>query len=248
MRVGVLGTLVWDTIDHPDGERIQRWGGIAYSLAAAAAAIRPGWTIRPIIRLGRDLAVEAAAFLDTLPGLERPGGVVVVDEPNNRVHLRYRDRHHRDEILTGGVGTWAGSELEPLLHGLDALYVNMISGFELSLHTVGRLRRAVPGLRYVDLHSLLLGVAPDGTRVPRRLPRRETWLSAFDVVQANTRELSLLAGDDAPEAVAREAVRAGLGAFLVTDGPAGARWYAAPAAVAPGAGAGRASCSRSPPR
>ncbi len=226
MRIGVLGTMVWDRIDHPQVEGVERWGGIAYSLAAASAALPAAGSIRPIIRLGSDLADRARAFFDSVPGLERPGGIREVEEPNNRVHLRYRDAGHREEHLTGGVGGWRWHELEPALDGLDALYVNLISGFELDLDTAARLRDAVGGPVYADLHSLLLDMAPGGRRVPRPLERRDDWLDAFDVVQANERELALVAGDDDPAAVARHAVRRGLGAVLVTRGPAGATWYA----------------------
>jgi sugar/nucleoside kinase (ribokinase family) len=219
--------MVWDRIDHPAVEPVERWGGIAYSLAAASAALPDGWTIRPIVRLGRDLAPSARAFLDAVPGLERPGGIREVAEPNNRVRLRYRDAGHRDEQLTGGVGPWRWDELAPALEGLDALYVNLISGFELDLDSATRLRDVVGGPLYVDLHSLLLGMGPEGRRVPRRLPRRDAWLDAFDLIQANERELALVAGDDHPDAVARAAVRRGRGAVLVTRGPEGATWYAA---------------------
>ena len=46
-RLGVVGTLVWDTIHGPDGgEAVNDWGGIAYSLAAwSAVAVRPGSSV-----------------------------------------------------------------------------------------------------------------------------------------------------------------------------------------------------------
>jgi sugar/nucleoside kinase (ribokinase family) len=227
MRLGVLGSMVWDRIDHPDGEPVERWGGISYSLAAAAAAVPAGWMIRPIVKVGRDLAAEALAFMESVPGLERPGGVLETPEPNNRVHLSYRDRDHRDERLSGGVSGWEWAELEPLLHGLDGLYVNLISGFELDLEAAGRLRSVVDGPVYADLHSLLLGVGPGGHRLPAPLERRDEWLAAFDVVQVNETELALLAGSDPALAVADRAVLDGLAALLVTRGPAGATALAA---------------------
>lgn len=238
MRLGVLGSMVWDRIDHPDGEPVERWGGIAYSLAAAAAALPAGWTVRPIVKVGQDLAAEARAFMASVPGLERPGGVRETPEPNNRVRLRYRDRHHRDEELTGGVPGWDWAELEPLLSGLDALYVNLISGFELDLETAARLRSVVPGPVYADLHSLLLGVGPDGLRVPRPLTRRDAWLAAFDLVQVNETELALLGDRDDPWAATERVVGAGLGAFLVTRGPTGATALAVGAGPRPWAAAG----------
>lgn len=226
MNLGVLGTMVWDRIEHPDGETVERWGGIAYSLAAAAAAVPDRWTIRPIVRLGHDLAVEGRAFLDAVPGLERPGGVVAVDEPNNRVRLRYRDRHHREEHLTGGVSGWSWPELEPHLSGLDGLYVNLISGFELDHETTETLAERFDGPRYIDIHSLVMGVAEDGRRMPRSPDRPEVWLGSFHVIQANENELAVLADRAASGDVARHAVRDGARAVLVTRGPRGARWFA----------------------
>jgi sugar/nucleoside kinase (ribokinase family) len=225
LTLGVLGSMVWDRIDHPDAPRVERWGGIAYSLAAAAAAAPDEWSLRPIIRLGDDLADEAHAFFARLP-LE-PGGVIEVPEPNNRVHLHYLDRQHRHEHLTGGVGPWPWDQLEPLIDGLDGLYVNLISGFELELDTARRLRDAFDGPIYADLHSLLLGVAAGGHRVPRTLARRGAWLACFDVVQVNEPELALVAGDDDPWEVAEAAVHDGVAALLVTRGPEGATWMAA---------------------
>jgi sugar/nucleoside kinase (ribokinase family) len=226
VRLGVLGTMVWDRIDHPHGPRVERWGGIAYSLAAAAAVLPAGWSLRPLVVAGRDLAEQARAFAQGLPGLE-DGGWLVSDAENNRVHLRYRDAHHRHECLTGGVPPWRWEELGPRLEGLDALYVNLISGFELELETAARLREAVGGPVYADLHSLLLGVDPDGHRVPRRLDRSDAWLAAFDVVQVNERELGLLGPATDPWLTAEDAVRHGLGAMFVTRGPEGVTAIAA---------------------
>ncbi len=222
MRVAILGTMVWDLIDHPAGELVERWGGISYSLAAAAAALPAGWTIRPIMKVGRDLSDHARAFLDTLPTVERPGGVVETPERNNRVHLRYHDAEHRHECLTGGVPRWEWAELAPLLEGVDALFVNLISGFELELETAERLRREFDGFLYADFHSLLLGIGSGGHRVPRLLPERDRWLQAFEVVQMNERELGLVAGDDDPAAVAERALERRLRALLVTRAERGA--------------------------
>lgn len=233
MRLGVMGTMVWDRIDHPDAAPVERWGGIAYSLAAAAAALPADWRIRPLVKVGSDLAPAARAFMADVPGLELPGGVVETDEPNNRVHLEYVDRHHREERLTGGVPGWRWEELAPLLEGLDALYVNLISGFELDLPTARRLRSTCAGPVYADLHSLLLSMDDHGHRVPRRLGRAEDWLAAFDLVQVNRQELALLGGEGDEWTMAIAAVDRGLAAMLVTDGPAGATVVAAHAGPRP---------------
>ncbi len=221
MRLGVIGSMVWDRIDHPDNDTVEGWGGVAYSVIAAAAAAPADWVIRPIVKLGRDLAEEATALLASVQGVELEPGVMTTPEPNNRVHLRYLDRHERHEFLTGGVPPWRWNELAPALDGVDALYVNLISGFELDLPTTTRMRAAFRGPIYADLHSLLLGIGPGALRPPRPLARRDEWLTAFDFVQVNEQELRLVAAGDDPWDVATEAVRSGLIALLVTRGPDG---------------------------
>lgn len=226
MTLGVLGSMVWDRIDHPAGERVEGWGGISYSLAAAAAALPDGWRIRPIVKLGADLADSGRAFLHQLPGVAPDEGLATTPVPNNRVHLRYHDHHDRHECLTGGVPAWTWDELEPRLRGLDALYVNLISGLELGLETARRLRSAVPGPVYADIHSLLLAVAEGGHREPRRLEDADAWVRCFDVVQVNEAELGLLAGDEPPGDFIHRVLAGGVGALLVTRGRDGASWWA----------------------
>ncbi len=227
-RVGVRGTFVWDTLwtaaDLERGYPFESWGGIAYSLAAAAATLPEGWEVVPLARLGADLEPEARAYLDTLPGVmgDTPS-LRVVPEPNNRVELRYADRERRGERLTGGVSEWPWNELEPHLVGLDALYVNFISGFEMELVVAERLRAAFAGPLYADLHALFLGCPGAGPRTPRPLAEWERWAACFDVVQINHDELRLL-GLDGDDWSARLAplLRAGPRMVAVTLGPGGA--------------------------
>ncbi len=194
-RLAVIGTLVWDSIHHPartDAEPLEQWGGIAYSLIALSAACPPGWVARPIIRLGADLAPDAFDFCRTLPNLEIGPGLTVVPEPNNRVELRYHEVAERTERLTGRVSGWTFSELEPLLDGVEAVYVNFVSGYEMDIDTAEKLRSLGIPL-YADLHSLFLGTAPaEGPRPPRAPGDWRRWVAAFDAVQMNEAECRLL--------------------------------------------------------
>lgn len=229
MRVGVLGTMVWDRIHARGGrtEPVEEWGGIAYALAAASAACPSGTTIVPLLRVGADLSERAYQFLRSLPNLDLEAGVRVVAEPNNRVELRYQDEQRRCERLTGGVGPWPWPELEGAIRGLDALYINFISGFELELATAQALRAHFPGPIYADLHSLLLGVGPGGMREPRPLAAWREWLRCFDAVQVNEDELGTLAhawGD--PWLFAADVVGVEPRLVLVTLGDRGAAYFA----------------------
>jgi sugar/nucleoside kinase (ribokinase family) len=101
--------------------------------------------------------------------------------------------------------------------------VNFISGFELTLDTARLLRRGFTGPIYADLHSLFLGVAPHGLRVPRPLPEHAEWFGCFDVVQLNEDEMGRVGSD--PLAVAATAFGAGVRLLVVTLGERGAVYF-----------------------
>jgi sugar/nucleoside kinase (ribokinase family) len=224
-RLGVIGSLVWDTIygRDPLQPAVEEWGGISYSLAALDATLGPDWQIVPLVKVGRDLAARATALLRSFGHFAPGARFLEVAVPNNRVTLRYYQRERRCEQMSGGVPPWTWPELGPLVADLDALYVNFISGYEIDLATAEHLRRAFSRFLYADLHSLFLGKEPDGTRVPQPLPNAPAWFGCFDFVQLNEEELRQL-GED-PLAVAAGALARGCRALLVTLGARGAAYF-----------------------
>src|SRR5216684_3265472 len=208
-RLGVIGSMVWDTIHGRDPAQpaVQEWGGISYALAALDAALPEDWRIVPLIKVGRDLAPKANEFLHSLRRTTHDVRFLEVPQPNNRVTLRYESAERRCEQMSGGVPPWTWPELGPLVQDLDAVYVNFISGFEMNLDTAQLLRRGFPGFIYADLHSLFLAKEPDGTRVPSPLPQAPMWFGCFDVIQLNEDEMGQLGSD--PLVIAADAMRQG---------------------------------------
>lgn len=225
-RLGVIGSLVWDEIHgrDPAAPPVEEWGGIAYALAGLDASLAEGWEIVPLIKVGRDLIERADRFLHGFDHVRRDARFVAVDAPNNRVLLRYLQADRRTERMSGGVPPWTWAELGPMVAGLDALLVNFISGFEMSLGTAQLLRRGFGGPIYADLHSLFLGMQADGLRVPQPLPDAPSWYGCFDVVQVNEDEMRMLGPD--PMALATDALAAGTRMLVVTLGPRGAAYVA----------------------
>jgi hypothetical protein len=225
--VGVIGTLVWDEIHgrDPAAPVVEEWGGIAYALASFDAHLPDGWRIVPLIKVGQDLARDAAGFLGTLRRLAPGARCAEVPAPNNRVVLHYRSAERRCERMSGGVPGWTWAELGPMVRDLDALYVNFISGFELSLGTAQALRHGYGRTIYADFHSLLLGLAGDGTRIPRPLPDAPSWFGCFDVIQMNEEEMGQLGSD--PLALAAGMLAVGVKTLIVTLGARGAVYVAA---------------------
>lgn len=226
-RLGALSTLVWDRILNPFADAApsrEQWGGAVYSYSSLAATCPDGWEAVPIVKVGRDLEQPAGELLSGLPRLCAGTGVVPVDAPNNRVELRYHDAMTRSETQSGGVPPWNWAELAPIVRGLDALYVNYISGAELDLETTTRLRGSFAGPIYADLHSLFLSPPSEQPRRHRPLPDWQVWLRCFDAVQLNETELGLLAGSEDPEAFALTIPDFGPGLVVITLGERGVRF------------------------
>ncbi len=231
LRLGAIGTMVWDRIVDRDARSVpvEEWGGISYALEALTASLPESWTLRPLVKVGQDMAEGALSYVRTIPRLEAEPGPLVVPFANPRVELRYQERERRTERIQGGVPPWSWNELQPLLEGTDALYLNFITGFEMGLETAQRLREAYPGPIYADLHSLFLGISSHGTRFLRELPGWGAWFRAFDAVQMNEEEFALMGrswGD--PWKLAAETVGPELKLITVTLGERGAAYVAAP--------------------
>jgi hypothetical protein len=219
---------VWDLIygRHALERPVEEWGGIAYALGALDASLTPEWEIVPLIKVGRDLSGQARDLLRGLSRLSPGARCVEVTAPNNRVVLHYQSTDRRCERMAGGVPGWTWSELGPMVHDLDAIYLNFISGFELCLGTAQALRQAFKRPIYADLHSLFLGMQQDGIRVLRPLPDAPSWFGCFDVVQLNEEEMQQLTPD--PLSLSAQALGVGVSLLIVTLGPRGVAYVAAP--------------------
>lgn len=227
-RVGVIGSFVWDIIHGRDPGRrpVEEWGGVTYALSGFDAALTSDWQVVPLAKVGRDLWPRACQFLRTLRRVAPDAHPIEVEQPNNRVTLRYLDDERRSEVLTGGVPPWHWLGLKPLLADLDALYVNLLSGFELDLEVMQLIRQHFRGPIYCDLHSLFLAVQPDGLRTWQPIPNVDGWLRCMDLLQVNEEEMRMMADD--PMALAARAMNAGVTSLIVTLGARGAVFVNAP--------------------
>ena len=224
-RLGVIGSFVWDVIHGRDvrSAPVEEWGGITYALSACDAALPEDWELVPIVKVGSDLAPQAREFLRTLRRLASDAQPVEVPYRNNRVELRYHSDERRSEVLSGGVPGWTWAGLQPLLRDIDALYINLISGFELDLETAQLIRQHFKGPIYCDLHSLTMGIEPGGLRTWRQIPEVAAWCACFDVLQVNEDEVAMLASD--PLGLAATALAQGVQRLFVTMGKRGVVYF-----------------------
>jgi hypothetical protein len=227
-RVGVIGSFVWDVIHgrDPRDAPVEEWGGITYALGGFEAALPANWEFVPILKVGSDLAQSARQFVANLERAAPDAAPIEVPYPNNRVVMHYQSDERRCEHLSGGVPGWSWLGLKPLLANLDALYINLISGFELDLETAQLIRQHFRGPIYCDIHSLLLAVQPNGLRTLQPLANPAAWCRCFDLIQVNEDEMRMMSGS--PTELAAVAMAEGVSSITITLGSSGVVYFASP--------------------
>ena len=192
MKVGIIGTINRDSIRLADGTIKEGWGGILYNIVTLSNLIGDKAEIYPVCNVGRNHHPSILQILSQLEGVHTDH-IRKVPEKNNHCHLTYLPDGEKTEILEGGVRQLAFADLEGLLE-CNIVLVNYISGRDLYLSSLQKLRRCFKGKIYIDLHSLTLGKRKDGSRFLRKPPEWEKVLKVADFFQMNRLELSILAG------------------------------------------------------
>jgi hypothetical protein len=231
-RIGVIGTVVEDTIDRPGEATVRGMGGGYHSLIAMSVFLPPAFEAVPIVNVGEDALERVCADLERMPRISLDGihGVPAI---NNKVHLEYDERGGRGETLTGGVPPLAWEALAPWAGELAAWCWNFIAGNEVDRDTFERVKRAAVGPLHLDVHSLCLGPPRAGKpRAPRSLRDWEGWVEGTTWVQLNEAEAGLLwtgvpqVPSRAEEAALADRIRSlGVEGLLITRGERGATWF-----------------------
>ena len=192
-RIALLGTINRDTIKTPDGVETESYGGILYSLLPLSAIVKDDAQIFPIVNVGEDMREIVTGYLEPCKNISFDG-VSFVSEKNPHCFMVYDEAGNKQEILLGGVSGLTFSQFEPFLSA-DAIVVNFITGVELELQTLQRVRAATKSPIFMDIHSLTLGMDDEKRRFWRVPPQWEEWIACTDVIQMNEQEAGLLAGE-----------------------------------------------------
>jgi sugar/nucleoside kinase (ribokinase family) len=130
------------------------------------------------------------------------------DALSNRVRLIYQSDANRIEHCACILPAITPKELVEInLKEFDAIFVNMISGYDLTLDTFEWIRQAAPDAHiHLDVHALILGELSTEIgvgRTPRGVRDWQSWLRVSDSVQMNELETAWLG---APEITSEPAL------------------------------------------
>lgn len=225
MTILVLGHLVLDEIHSFDGNVYRSPGGIAFPLTTFAALTAAGDRLLPVFPFGKDARAVMQSLGEEFPEIASEH-CWEVEEENTRVRLFHVSASQYNTQLVRSLDEIDGERIAPLLGVADLVYLNMMTGNDISLETAAALRGKAR-LVYIDLHMIAYRVHPDGRREPAPSEHWKQWLNAGDVLQCNEREFAALlpAGSGEVERIQQVFEVSGPRYFVLTRGEAGADIY-----------------------
>ena len=193
-RIAVVGSINRDTIRTPDGLTTESYGGLLYSILSLHEILDGQVEIFPVCKVGLDVKEIVADILGSCRSVHFDG-VLFVPGKNNHCFLDYDEKGRKQETLKDVVPPLTINNLYPFL-SCDAVCFNFITGREMTLETCQLARASTGSPVLMDLHSLTLGIDPNGRRFWRKPPDWEAWVACGDVIQMNREEASLIWGRD----------------------------------------------------
>lgn len=191
-EIAVLGTITRDTVVYPDARKIESFGGILYNVLALSYLGKRNVKIYPVCNLGYDTYDSALGILKECKNV-RTEGIRKVKVKNNHNLLLYDKKGNREEISKNSVPQLTYSQVKSFLD-CDVILVNFISGKDLDLKTLKKLRGNATGLIFMDVHSFILGRRKNGKRFVKVPKNWKAWTSCANIVQCNFSELGELSG------------------------------------------------------
>ena len=217
MKLLVIGHSVFDFITK-ENKIINNAGGIYYTIQA----------LRKLKQSDDEIYLCSQYDLETFKYFQSEYDNVNKDYMQKvnsipRVHLNFtegEERHEKYENITQSIDMdIKASEI------FDGILINMITGFDISLEQLNKLRSDYNGLIFIDVHSLARGVEKDFRRNFKTIPNFEKWAECVDIIQVNQAELFTLSDKNSEIIIAKEILDLGVKILCVTKGIYGARIY-----------------------
>ncbi len=209
MKLAVIGEPCMDYIYRGSTSTEKQFGGILYSVVSLAVIAGKNAEVFPVMNLGEDEYENVTGLLNSLGNINTK--YINKSQHKTRVvSLYYKDSdsvlnvstkktYDREENSTEPTPPIKFELIEGLLNELDGILVNMVSGVDIELGDLQRVRDNFNGYIHMDVHNLVMQTFPDGTRKQMPLKKWQDWCSVSDTLQMNESEMSILTGDNVTE-------------------------------------------------
>ena len=227
MKFLVIGHSVEDHIIS-GSEEIIKPGGIFYTASALTSLCHPREKRDPMV------AENDSVYLCTSAEIENyflfadvynccQSDFIQFTRAIPKVILSVHGEGERDERYKN-----INSNLElpfERMNEFDGILINMVTGFDITLEQLIKLRHNFSGLIYLDVHTLSRGLGNHGHRDFRQIDNFRQWAECIDILQVNEYEIKTLSEKSSDNDIAHEILEYGPRQLIVTKGPLGARCY-----------------------
>ena len=225
MNLTVIGHLCKDELHFSNGDVREQFGGILYSVLTLAKLIGTEGTVRPVFGVGAAEHEELMNLLARFPNVDT-SSIFKFKGPTNRALLFYHDDRKTKTVCSKDIADPIPfSNIKPTLD-CDGLFVNMVSGFDISLETLDFIRMETREKRipiHFDFHTLTMGVDSEFKRFRRPLTDWRRWCFMLNSVQMNEEEAAGLTAEKLDEAgLVDHLMPLMVHAFVITRGDKGA--------------------------
>jgi hypothetical protein len=217
---------------------LKQFGGILYSVISLAVISETSAEVFPVMNLGEDEYENVISFLsnfknintDLINRLQHKTRVVSLyynTEKQSVQNIPGAKTYDREESSTEPTLPVEFEQVKDFLRRLDGILINMVSGVDLTLDTLKKIRHNFSGYIHMDLHNLVMQTFPDGKRVQMPLADWQQWCSCADTLQMNESEISVLTGANVTEYETTEKILSSgkVKSLVVTRGMQGVSLY-----------------------
>ncbi|OGU54659.1 MAG: hypothetical protein A2V66_00380 [Ignavibacteria bacterium RBG_13_36_8] len=218
MRILIIGHSVVDHIDV-EGRFDVKPGGVFYSTAAFVNIIEPGNEIFLLTQIDKEneKLFKSVYSKVELSYIERISEMPVVN-------LKIWKDKERDEFYTLIPKSMDINVINDL-NQFDGILINMISGIDITLGSLQKIRSTYRGSIYLDIHCLAKGFDESKKRFFRSIDKIDDWLKNLDFIQANEHELHMICNESDEMKIAEYVLKRGPKFLIVTKGERGVWLY-----------------------
>ncbi|HKI78325.1 MAG TPA: carbohydrate kinase family protein [Ignavibacteriaceae bacterium] len=107
----------------------------------------------------------------------------------------------------------------------DGILINMITGFDINIDQLEKLRSVYKGLICFDVHTLARGIDKEGKRDFRTIPDFNSWAKNIDILQVNEREFFTLYKSNNESEIVQRLFSGGIKILIITKAEKGAKIF-----------------------
>jgi len=217
MKLLVLGHSVLDFIKSENMDKISP-GGIYYTIS----------TLNRLIQKNDEIFICSQFDEETYSYFQPEFDIINKNylkkvEKIPRVHLNLypaQERHESYENITNNLEI----DIDDL-EKFDGMLINMITGFDITINQIQKIRNNYSGKIFLDVHTLSRGLSANYKREFRKIPDFNYWAKCVDIIQVNKLELFTLSDKRTEVEVVGELFDYGIKILCITKGELGAKIY-----------------------